>query len=381
MSLKVRSDLRVEAVGEDLMVLDAADGQVHSLSGGLAEALRLVVAGTAPSDIPSHLDDALASLIDKGIVENGGWSRRKMLATGGVGAAAFGGTLISMQLPAAAAASSCPGADQGDDLATPITYNTPGSTSFKTGGMVTMVTVTAWGGGGGGGDDNGSNSRGGGGGGGGGFITTTVTVTPCTVYTVTVGDRGVTGKDTPGTDGTASSFTDFGINITAGGGKGGGWYPFLGMAGDNDGGGLTAYGAVVRPEPPPAAPRVEPLRGLVARVETEGAPLLTPEAVAAAADRQARGQRVALAALTTREEVRLAQLARVRPLGLLAPSAATTTGRPPATPAHRGRPAAAAAAVAPTAGAAATLPPPVLLAGSSSPTLRSRFQPQSGCLA
>lgn len=242
MSLKVRSDLRVEAVGEDLMVLDAADGQVHSLSGGLAEALRLVVAGTAPSDIPSHLDDALASLIDKGIVENGGWSRRKMLATGGVGAAAFGGTLISMQLPAAAAASSCPGADQGDDLATPITYNTPGSTSFKTGGMVTMVTVTAWGGGGGGGDDNGSNSRGGGGGGGGGFITTTVTVTPCTVYTVTVGDRGVTGTDTPGTDGTASSFTDFGINITAGGGKGGGWYPFGGMDGDNDGGAGGAAG-------------------------------------------------------------------------------------------------------------------------------------------
>ena len=55
---------------------------------------------------------------------------------------------------------------------------------------------------------------------------------------------------------------------------------------------------------------------------------------------------MALAALTAREEVRLARLARVRPLGLLAPSAATTTGRPPATPAHRGRPAAAAAAVA-----------------------------------
>lgn len=240
MSLNVRSDLRVEAVGDDLMVLDAAGGQVHSLSGELAEALRLVEACTAPSDIPSHLDDALASLIDKGIVVNGGWSRRKMLVAGGVGTAAFGGTLISMQLPAAAAASSCPGDDPGDDLATPVTYNTPGPTSFKTGGMVTMVTVNVWGAGGGGGDDNNSNA--GGGGGGGGFIQTTITVSPCTVYTVTVGDGGGTRKGNDGLPGGDSSFAGVDLAVTAFGGQGGHLKPLLG--GDNNGGAGGAAGTV-----------------------------------------------------------------------------------------------------------------------------------------
>ena len=230
MTIKIRKGLRVESAGDDLVVLDGTEGEVHSLSGATAEALRLVEAGVARSDIPNHLESALASLIDGGIVEDNGWSRRKMLVAGGLGATVFGGSFISMTLPAAADASSCSGIEPGDDLATPKVYNSVGTFSFTTGTKVTAVTVNVWGAGGGGGDDRGLSSIAGGGGGGGGFIQTTIDVDPCTAYTVTVGAGGTTTSG-DGNDGGASTFSGTGITVTAGGGKGGKGNIFAGSPG------------------------------------------------------------------------------------------------------------------------------------------------------
>ena len=244
MTIKIRKGLRVESAGDDLVVLDGTEGEVHSLSGATAEALRLVEAGVARSDIPNHLESALASLIDGGIVEDNGWSRRKMLVAGGLGATVFGGSFISMTLPAAADASSCSGIEPGDDLATPKVYNSVGTFSFTTGTKVTAVTVNVWGAGGGGGDDRGLSSIAGGGGGGGGFIQTTIDVDPCTAYTVTVGAGGTTTSG-DGNDGGASTFSGTGITVTAGGGKGGKGNIFAGSPGGAGGPGGAAGSILV----------------------------------------------------------------------------------------------------------------------------------------
>ncbi|UKJ06755.1 gliding motility-associated C-terminal domain-containing protein [Solitalea lacus] len=84
---------------------------------------------------------------------------------------------------------------------------------------VTSVSVSAWGGGGaGGGVASSSSRRGGGGGAGGSFAGGTLSVTPGTTYTITIGAGGVGQVGLDGTNGASSSF---GTSIIALGGPGG----------------------------------------------------------------------------------------------------------------------------------------------------------------
>lgn len=88
---------------------------------------------------------------------------------------------------------------------------------------VTQLRITAAGGGGGGGANNTGGE--GGGGGFGGFASAIISVTPATVYTVTIGDGGV-GTNTTGANGTAGTETWFGVNsgsklVSCTGGDGG----------------------------------------------------------------------------------------------------------------------------------------------------------------
>lgn len=236
---EVRADLRFEQIDDEIVVLDASGGTVHSLDGDAAEALRLVL---ADESIPARLEDAVDGLRAAGIVEQpAGWSRRKALLAGGVGVATAATGLFSMALPAAAAASSCPGAGGlGDDLSSPITFgytsamsadgmftatSTNGTYSFRVGTMVTMVTVQVWGGGGGGGNGDGAfllggNASGGGGGGGGYATTVSLGVQACSVVDVVVGMGGTVSTDageTGGDGGTSSA-----LSVSASGGMGGG---------------------------------------------------------------------------------------------------------------------------------------------------------------
>ena len=64
MTIKIRKGLRVESAGDDLVVLDGTEGEVHSLSGATAEALRLVEAGVARSDIHNHLESGRGAAVE-----------------------------------------------------------------------------------------------------------------------------------------------------------------------------------------------------------------------------------------------------------------------------------------------------------------------------
>lgn len=191
MRYEVRADLRFEQIEDEIVVLDASGGTVHSLDGEAAEALRLVL---ADESVPERLEDAVDGLRDAGIVEQpAGWSRRKALLAGGVGAATAATGFFSMALPAAALASSCdpvaPGAIPIDRENTSYTFNSSGT--VQVGRTVTMVTVQAWGGGGMG--ANGTTmlfDGGGGGGGGGGYVETSLDVAGCAVLNVSVGGPG-----------------------------------------------------------------------------------------------------------------------------------------------------------------------------------------------
>ena len=85
-----------------------------------------------------------------------------------------------------------------------------------------------------------SNSEGGGGGGAGGYRTSTQTLTPATVYTITVGDGGalVSSINTQGNNGSNSSISGSGLTtITSTGGGGGGAIASAGSNGGSGGGG------------------------------------------------------------------------------------------------------------------------------------------------
>ncbi|MGK2949783.1 MAG: hypothetical protein ACSLFP_14525, partial [Acidimicrobiales bacterium] len=151
-------------------MLDDASGEVHRLSDDAAEALRIADQGVAPSAVPERLAPAMQQLIDSGLVEPGGWTRRKMLIMGGTGLGVAAAGIHSMTLPAAAQTGSaevCPlPAPDGQPTSSPAVYTTPGAFSFQVPFGVTELTVEVWGGGGGG-RPAGSNSGGAGGGGGG----------------------------------------------------------------------------------------------------------------------------------------------------------------------------------------------------------------------
>lgn len=76
-------------------------------------------------------------------------------------------------------------------------------------------------GGGGGGGGTGANGANGGGGGGGGVVSQTITVTPATSYTVTIGAGGAAGTASSASAGGNGSSSTFGSLVTSFGGGGG----------------------------------------------------------------------------------------------------------------------------------------------------------------
>ncbi|MCC6461676.1 MAG: hypothetical protein IT260_14470, partial [Saprospiraceae bacterium] len=92
-------------------------------------------------------------------------------------------------------------------LAQAQTFNASGSFTVPEG--VTSITVQAWGAGGGGGNGSGKE----GGGGGGAYASSVLSVTPGTVYTITVGDGGG--------EGVAGGPSSFGVLVIAAGGSSG----------------------------------------------------------------------------------------------------------------------------------------------------------------
>jgi hypothetical protein len=108
------------------------------------------------------------------------------------------------------------------------------STTWTCPAGVTSIQVKAYGAGGGGGYGGGSNKYGGGGGGGGGYSQNlTVSVTPTTIYNITVGTGGSssTASGTNGGNGTATTATFGAVTITANGGVGGQTYTNGGVGG------------------------------------------------------------------------------------------------------------------------------------------------------
>jgi hypothetical protein len=114
-----------------------------------------------------------------------------------------------------------------------VFFNT--STTWVAPAGVTSVTYAVVGGGGGGGGAVRSNFSAGGGGGGGRLLTGTLSVTPGTSYTVTVGGGGSAGSGGGGGGGTGSSSVF--SSITSAGGNGGSGGSGTGGAGGNSGGG------------------------------------------------------------------------------------------------------------------------------------------------
>lgn len=108
-------------------------------------------------------------------------------------------------------------------------FTTVGTTSWTAPAYVSNVSYLVVGGGGGAG--NGYDNGGGGGGGGGMVRSGTISVTPGTVYTVTVGDGGVGGEnirsDRPGTAGSDSVFGSI-VSLGGGLGKGSRTTPYTG---------------------------------------------------------------------------------------------------------------------------------------------------------
>jgi autotransporter-associated beta strand protein len=150
---------------------------------------------------------------------------------------------ISRVLAAAFLALSA-GLAQAATISISVTNNTSGSWTCPAG--VTSVTVEMWGGGGGGGgsiDGNPNNTYGSGGGGGGGAYTVaTVSVTPGTNHSLTVGAGGTAGSSGnggPGGKGGITSSTFPGTTAATGGLGGGGANSASGWLGTNGPGGTV----------------------------------------------------------------------------------------------------------------------------------------------
>ncbi|MBS1847286.1 MAG: hypothetical protein JST73_03325, partial [Actinobacteria bacterium] len=171
----VIDDLKVERVGETLLVLPPRANEVLQLQGLDAEAFELAERGV--DVVPGHLAAAMAGLVELGLVQTDAWSRRRVLQLGGAAAAA---AVTVVALPSVAAAAS------GTGTTTPPA---PRPAIYLIGG----------GGGGGRGSD-----VSGGGGGGGGAQTGPVSFTFSNgAYVVTVGAGG-TGATPAGNGGPGS---------------------------------------------------------------------------------------------------------------------------------------------------------------------------------
>lgn len=223
-SLRLDDGLRVNQVGEDLLVLDTTGNVVHRVTGDGVEVLRRLADGDLDGPMSLEAAAALDELVEAGIVTDGRhMSRRKVMVTGGVAFAAATVTTFALANPAAAA-TWCPGNVKPTP---PGTFTLPGTFGFTTGPGVTTILARAWGGGGGGGGSDHSFNGGGGGGGGGAYASATVQVTECTTYQVVVGAGG-TGGTAAVNGGAPGSGTDggdswFGQTLVKAAGGQGGW--------------------------------------------------------------------------------------------------------------------------------------------------------------
>lgn len=219
-SLRLDDGLRVEASGEDLLVLDTTGNVVHRVTGAGTEALRRLTDRDLDGALTPEVASALDDLVAAGIATDGRrLSRRKVMVTGGTAFAAATVTTFALANPAAAAT----GCSGNVTPTPPGTFTLPGTFGFTTGPGVTTILARAWGGGGGGGGADHHFNGGGGGGGGGAYASATVQVTECTTYQVAVGAGGTGGGvRAGGNDGESSSFGSTLVNAAGGNGGPGG---------------------------------------------------------------------------------------------------------------------------------------------------------------
>ena len=97
---RLRRGLRVDHLGDERLVLDPASGVVHTIRGAAVEVLDRVLAGRPVSE-----SEILTAFVGAGIVEVGGFTRRRALAMASSALALIG----SAALPSAAAAASASG--------------------------------------------------------------------------------------------------------------------------------------------------------------------------------------------------------------------------------------------------------------------------------
>lgn len=245
--LRLRDGVRVEAVGDEAVLLDASGETVHRVTGDAVRALELLADGVSVADVPEDLLSVMDDLTALGVLDTPSlWSRRRTIIAGG-GAAFAAATVTTFALAGPVAAlTECTG---DAPTTTPQYYSTPGAYSFKTGPGVTSLLVRAWGGGGGGG--GGDDDSTGGGGGGGEYRGGTIAVSACTTYTITVGaggqrggaagtgnGQGGLGNNVKGAAGGSSSFGS--LLIANGGGGGEQGSPHAGSGGGAGGAGGTS---------------------------------------------------------------------------------------------------------------------------------------------
>ncbi len=245
-SIRLRAGLRAEQVDDHVVVFDRSSGEsIHRVSGDGVLALRAIGDGVDLAEVPEQLLPAVGDLIRAGVLDDSeAVSRRAALALGGKALIASGAvwstaTVTSFALAdPAAAATPCtsPGATS------PQQQKYTANATFVTGRTVTTLLVRAWGAGGGGGAGNYSGvwASGSGGGGGAYAYTASLTVVPCTAYTVVVGAGGAGGpsNNTDGTAGGDSYFDTASTVMAKGGGKG-----LKGVNGTNVAGGTGGQAA------------------------------------------------------------------------------------------------------------------------------------------
>lgn len=214
--LKLRSDLRVEELDGELVVLDPSGETVHRVAGDGVAALRILERGVIEREVPLELSAAVDQLIDAGLVAGRRTpSRRAVIAGGAAAWAAATVTTFALADPAAAW-SRCKNGKvptAPDTGSTGKKYTVAGTYTWVSGPsgwhspntqQSYNVLVRAWGGGGSGGHD--AATLGGGGGGGGAYVHAYISVLECTEYTVTVGAGG-TGNSQHGSPSTFKDAT------------------------------------------------------------------------------------------------------------------------------------------------------------------------------
>ena len=247
--------LRIEEVGDEVVVLDAAQGLVHRLNGDAAAAARhLLTQGPEGALGPDVV--GLDELVDAGIVVSD-LPRRRVLRAGA-------GALVGVStfaLPSALAAATITGPNGSVSVAGGTTSEVvDGSTTYVvhtftadgdlvvTGGSVDVqyVAVGGGGGGGGGGFDTSVGYTISGGGGGGGEVVTSTGLTTGSFVTLAAGTYPVTvgAGGSAGTSGSRTGTVESPIDVvpTSGGGGGGSSLGGLASAGGGTGGDAGTLG-------------------------------------------------------------------------------------------------------------------------------------------